>query len=518
MKKIYIILAILVLVTTACNDDFINLKPEDQYSAASFYQTEPQFRQAIVATYVPLRSLINNDFYLSEVRSDNTDYDFNGTVSSASYVNRENIADFLDESTNSTTNAVYFACFEGISRANIIIERLPDTEVSAQAKADIDGQAKFLRAFNYFKLVRYFGGVPLYLKEVRTAEDAFMPRSTKEEVYARIISDAKDAINELAPPAKFPQSGQATKGAATMLLAEVYMTQNNYLEAETLLKTLPAMGYALNANYADAFLTTNKNSRESLFEVQYQEGVESGSQPSNFIYTFLPRSTNTFLITGVKTNNSSSGGWNKPTEDLISAYEPNDKRLDASIGIAEGVYDASARLTISDNKSIINYTPAPGKVGVPYIKKYVHPHANPNNTNENWPIYRYSDALLMLAEALNNQGGAKSAEALIYLNEVRDRAFGVGNATITTTDPSSLKVIIAHERRVELAFENHRWHDLVRTGKAIEVMNAYGTELKKKHSYLLPEAYNVTPNKLLYPIPASERELNPTLTQNPGYY
>ncbi len=167
-------------------------------------------------------------------------------------------------------------------------------------------------------------------------------------------------------------------------------------------------------------------------------------------------------------------------------------------------------MTISAKKSIIGYTPAAGKVGVPYIKKVLNPHTDVNNTNDNWPVYRYADALLLLAEAQNEQGKSP----LTALNAVRVRA---GLAASTETSQALLRDIIAHERRVELAFENHRWHDLVRTGKAVEVMTAYGVKQKQLYSYLRPDSYIITPNKLLYPIPRFEIEINPQITQNPGY-
>lgn len=514
MKKIYIIIALLAFTASSCKKSFIELVPQDSYSAATFYQTEKQFRQALAAAYVPLRDLMINDFYVSEMRTDNTHYQAYPANRGTAYVFRENIADFTDTPTNSYTNAVYFHCYSGIAKANIVIQRLAISAVADAAKADIDGQAKFLRAWNYFKLVRFFGEVPLFLTEVTKAEEAFLPRSTVDLVYAQIIADATDAITELAAPAKFPQTGQATKGSATMLLAEVYATQKKYAEAETLLLTLPAMGYGLNANYADAFLTNNKNSKESLFEVQYLEGTATGTQPSNFIYQMLPRTTTTTLITGTATNTAVMGGWNTPTQDMIDSYEVNDKRKDASIGIAEGAYNPSDLLVISANKSIINYIPATGKVGIPYIKKYLHtPHVTVNNSNDNWPIYRYADALLLLAEVQNEQGN--SATALINLNLLRVRA---GLVASTETDQALLRVSIAHERRVELAFENHRWNDLIRTGKAVEVMNAYGVKLKQIYINLSTDSYNVTTDKLLYPIPQSERELNPDLTQNNGYF
>jgi hypothetical protein len=512
MKKLYILLLLAAITATSCKKEFIDLKPKDSYSAGTFFQNEEQLRQGVIAAYVPLRDLLINDFYTSEMRSDNTIYQPYPSNRGTAYVYKENISDFTDNATNSYSNAVYFHCYKGISRANMVIQRIDGVTLSAEAKADIAGQAKFIRAWNYFKLVRLFGGVPLFLQEVTKAEEAFLPRATAEQVYTQIITDAKDAITALAAPKKFPQSGQATKGSATMLLAEVYATQKKWAEAEALLNTLPAMGYALNAKYEDAFSTANKNSKESLFEVQYLQGTAVGTAPSNFIYQFLPRTASTALITGTATNNSSTGGWNTPTQDLIAAYETNDKRLDASIAIAEGTYNASDLLVISANKSILNYTPAPGKTGVPYIKKFLHlPHAAANNADDNWPVYRYADALLLLAEAQNEQGKSPYDA----LNAVRTRA---GLPAVTAGGQAQLRDIIDHERRIELAFENHRWNDLQRTGKAVEVMNAFGVKLKQQVNYLSPDAYQVNPFKLLFPIPQSERELDPSLVQNPGYF
>jgi hypothetical protein len=515
MKKTFLFGTILLFTMASCKKDFIDLLPQDSLSPATFFKTEAQLKQAVVAAYVPLRDLAINDYFTSEMRSDNTHYQPIPSNRGTAFVHRENISDWIDDPTNAYSNAVYFHCYNGISRANIVLGHLATaTNLTAAATAEIEGQAKFLRAFNYFKLVRLFGGVPLYLKEVTKADEAFLPRSTADQVYTQVLADATDAVSKLLPPAKFPQTGQATKGSATMLLADIFMTQKKYAEAETLLNTLPAMGYALNTNYADAFLTTNKNSKESLFEIQYLEGTAAGTAPSNFIYQFLPRMTSTILITNNATANSGTGGWNIPSFDLISAYEPGDKRLDASIAVAEGTVNSSDLMVVTANKSIVGYVPAAGKVGIPYTKKYLHlPHVATNNSNDNWPVYRYADALLLLAEAQNELN--KTGAALTNLNVIRARA---GLAASTETNQASLRTIILHERRVELAFENHRWHDLVRTGTAIQVMTTYGIKAKATYSNLLPNAFSITADKLLFPIPQSEREINPQLTQNPGYF
>ncbi|MFC4209756.1 RagB/SusD family nutrient uptake outer membrane protein [Pedobacter lithocola] len=514
MKKTFILLSALLIMMSACKKSFIELGPKDSYTDVVFYKTEPQFRSALVAAYAPLRDVLLNDYFTSEMHSDNTLYQPIPGNRGTAYIEREDISDFKSTSTNAYAAAVWQHSYTGISRANIIISRLLNADISNDAKTNIDGQAKFLRALNYFKLVRLYGGVPLFINEVTTAEDAFKPRSSVNDVYNQIVSDARDAIRELAAPAKFPQTGEATKGSATMLLAEVYATQKKWADAEILLASLPAMGYDLNANYADAFSPVSKNNKESLFEVQYLGGTITGSTPNVLTFHFLPRSRDAKLLTGITLDNTGTGGWNTPSDDLIKDFEVNDKRLDASIGIAEGNYDASSYFTYSAVKSPLNYVPTAGKVGIPFIKKYLHsPIVGPTGSSDNFPIYRYSDALLLWAEVLNEQG--KSAEALAPLNKVRARA---GLSAAILSDIMAMRTKIMHERRVELAFENHRWTDLLRSGTALTVINTFGVRIRQQLPYLSADAYVIDNHHLLFPIPQNEVGLNPQIIQNPGYF
>jgi starch-binding outer membrane protein, SusD/RagB family len=513
MKNIFYITILVAVAGVSCKKDFLEQTPPDTYTSENFYKTEAQFQSATVAAYAPLRDVLINDYFTSEMHSDNTVYQYAPSNRGTAIVERENISDFLNTSTNSYAAATWQHSYTGISRCNIIIQRLAAAEFSDSAKRKYDGQAKFLRALNYFKLVRLYGGVPLFLTEVTTAEDAFKARATVDEVYAQIVADCKDAINELKPPTAFPQTGEATKGSATILLAEVYAVQKKWADAEALLTTLPAMGYDLIASYADAFSPSNKNSRESLFDIQFLGGTATGATPNVLSFHFLPRSNSTALLTGIAINNTGTGGWNTPSTNLINDYEANDARLNASIGIIEGTYNASNYLTYQAVKSIVGYTPAAGRVGVPYIKKYLHsPLPAVTGSSDNFPIYRYSDALLLLAEAQMEQG--KITQALVPLNRVRTRA---GLPAATTTSQATLRNVIYHERRVELAFENHRWTDLLRTGQALTVINAFGTAIRQELPYLATDAYVIDNHHLLFPIPQVDVGLNPQLTQNPGY-
>lgn len=512
MKSIYIILAAIALTGVSCKKSFIDLAPKSSYSDANYYQNTQQFSAAVNAAYAPLRDVFTTDYLMCEMRSDNTIYQGFLSNRGTAYVDREDLCEYMDAATDSYTASEWQYCYQVISRANIVISRLPGvSSIPADTAAQFDGQCKFLRALMYFKLVRLFGAVPLFVHEVKTPDEAFLPRDSVSKVYAQIVADCNDAIRELSAPAKFPQTGAATKGSATVLLADVDVNLKKYDSAVILLNTLPAMGYALNASYADAFNPATKNSKESLFEVQFLGGTATGSTPNPLLYHFLPRSNSTALVTGLAINNTTTGGWNTPTQDLISSYEPNDKRLDASIGIVEGTYDASNYFTYSAVKSIIGYPgPPTGKVSVPYIKKYEHTAAAVTGSSDDFPVYRYSEALLLLAEALNEQGQSP----LTPLNAVRERA---GLPDITATDQATLRTAILHERRIELAFEDKRYHDLVRSGTAVDVMNAFGANIKTQISYLPTGAYTVNANKLLLPIPAAEIGVNTLLTQNLGY-
>lgn len=512
MKKYLILIYMLSFGITSCNKDFLNLVPEDNPTSGSFFKTEQHFQDALAASYTALRAVYNVDYVLAEMRSDNTHYDYYSSDRSNGNFHKEQIADFMDDAINNYTNGFWVQSYKGIFRTNVVLDHIQDAEFSDAAKNPIIGEAKFLRALFYYNLVRYYAGVPLYLHEVSSVDDAYFERSSEAEVYKSIIDDATDAIQKLSAPTVFPQSGRATKGSALSLLADVYMTQKRYADAEPLLKQVTQMGYGLQAAYASIYALANKNSKESIFEVQYKQGATDGQQ-SNFIYQFIPRVTNSTNITGVNTNSLNTGGFNTPTNDLISSYEPNDTRLDASIAISEGI-DVGGAFTPQVVKSIVNYVAPAGKIGKPFIKKYLHTHLVANNTDDNWPIYRYSEVLLFLAECLNEQG--KSAEALTYLNLVRVRAGLTPSVTVSQT---LLRDVIDHERRIELAFENKRWHDLVRTGKAIQVMNAYGATLKASGLYpnLAADSYQVTSKHLLFPIPNRERTINIKITQNPGY-
>lgn len=509
MKKIKYLSIIFSLLLSACSKDFLETVPESNITTGNFYKTEDHFSQALIGAYASVRTVKGSvaAWTMGEMRGDNTYYEYNVNNRGLGYQHREDIDGFLDDNSNSFISEYYNNSYVGIARVNSILDQIEKVGLKQEFVSQTIGEAKFIRALLYFDLVRFYGGVPLYLKSVNNAVDAYLKRSSVEEVYSVIEVDLKEAIEKLSA-AKFPQTGRASKGAAYMLLGDVYLTQKKYDQAEKELLEVTKSGYDLLSDYASVYALNNKNSLESIFELQYKQGNQG--QQSDFTYPFLPLSTDVKLVTGITSKNVGGGGWNVPTQEFIDSYEADDKRLDASIGIIEGTGPIGA-LVIQSVKSPVGYTKPAGLRSYAFIKKYLHPHSLENNTDDNFSVYQYAETLLALAESLNEQG--KGTQALKYLNKVRNRA---GLKDVTGTDPVTLRDAIDHERRVELAFENKRWLDLVRTGKAIDVMQKNGKYVKSFDTHLLPQSYNVTKERLIYAIPQREILIG-GLEPNPGY-
>ena len=497
MKIKIIILAGLVSAGLTSCEEFLNIAPQNAVTPENFFQSESDFRQAVDGIYAPLQQLYNNEssWAMGEMRSDNTHYFYNVDYR---LPYPEEIADFLNGSENDVTQHKYYINYDIINRANQVLDVIDGATLEPATKNNLKGQALFLRALSYFDLVKYFGGVPLYLTPSKNMETAFLPRASAQEVYAQIQSDATAAA-ELLPNKATQQAGRATSGAALTLLGDVYLNLKEWDKAEEVLRQIG--GYELLDDYAAIYNPTNKNHIESIFEVQYLEGTSLGLH-SGFPYFFVPLSPDHSQLTkGPHGSQSVPGsGWNIPTEDLLAAYEDPeaDQRFGASIGFHSGPSP------ISDTSY----------VNLPYIKKYQHSHTIFGQSNQNFPVYRYAEVLLMLAEVLNEQN--QMAEAQEFLNLVRRRA---GLNDLNVSGQAELREAILKERRVELAFENKRWIDLVRTGNAVEVMNAYGSTLKADpaYYYLSSSTYNVNEDHLLFPIPFLEIQINPDLQQNPGY-
>ncbi|MEB2784922.1 RagB/SusD family nutrient uptake outer membrane protein [Algoriphagus persicinus] len=500
MKKYILAILVTALALTGC-EDFLTVVPETQLSSATFFKNQTDFEQAVNAAYVPLRTIINDRAWLlSEMHSDNTYYARNVLFGATD--NQEDLADFsVPESNGTTANGHVLQQWRQdylmISRANQILALIDDVDFDATAKANVKGQALFLRAYAYFELVRYFGSVPLHLTPVAKREEAALPLAAEAEIYTQIEQDLVGAVPLLLKKAT-QEPGRATEGSARTLLANVYIHQKKWKEAQDILTPVLTQGYELMRPYEMAFPgnTSNKNNAESVFEVQFLEGAAGLN--GNFIYQFMPRPISASELQPImgtsNPQNIDGEGNNIPTPDIIAAYEPGDLRKDASIG---NVFLAGS---FRDDK---NY---------PYIKKHAKTHSQHNNTGTNWVVYRYAEVLLFMAEAINEQG--KPGEAAAFLNDVRDRA---GLDVTTASGQAEMREAIFKERRVELAFENKRWFDIVRTDRIQEIIVPYGQRIiANPLDYYYPPIAGAIPrsnaftniNKF-YAYPAAESDLSP---------
>lgn len=492
MKRILYIVTLSLL--TGCTNKFLELYPKATLNEGNFYQSEVEYTLLANGCYVPMRdNEKNNHWILAELISDNAGFQNNVRTGEAS---KGVIDQFILVGDNIAFSSFWNLSYNGITRCNKLLNELERPNVNwskISFKERCAGEALFLRSLYYFHLVRQFGGVPLVLTPITSVEAVDIKRSTEAQVYDSIIKDLKEAADHFSKAKDVEETGRANELSAVALLGKVYLTLGKFAEAEQTLKTVISSGkYALLAEYADLFNPAKKDFKETIFAIQYSEN--SAELANRFIFWFAPH-TSGGAVTNRPTINIVGAGWNQPTDDLINAFETGDKRKNVSIAYWTGL----------DWDNIVR--------PIPYCAKYKAPISAPDDRcGDNLPVLRYSDVLLMYAEAINEQG--RTGEAVPYVQQVRTRA---GLTTpIAGLDKEALKTLIAKERQVEFCFENQRWYDLKRTGKAIEVMTAHGKREKAKKTFLYPESYNITPNKLLAPVPVNEVSIN-KLTQNPGY-
>jgi len=457
MKKQHNIFILVLLIFVSCSKEFTELAPISERNADNFYKTASDMEVAVNAIYGTLKSngAFNQSYWiLQELRSDNTFWDGTGLAEEVTVFDR-----FNDISTSNITEDAWESSYLGISRANIVLNRIENIDMDASLKSRLKGEALFLRSFYYYNLAVLFGNIPLIINETTSVAEGNEHRQvTAAEVYNQIVTDLIDA--EAGLPAKASATnGRATKGAAATLLAKVYLTKGEASNAETALRRVLTYGYTLVNDYSLLWGVENEYNSESIFEVDFQGGLSNqGNQFTNQFHGILSQAV-------------TSGHRNIPEQDLIDAYETGDLRFAASIdGVVNGVNTG--------------YT----------IKFGTTNSYNDDDAPNNWPVFRYADVLLMLAEAIG-----ESDEAYGFINQVRNRA---GLAPIDATTPGTFVDKLLHERRVELAFENHRWPDLLRMNKAESVMTAQGKNIN---------------GKFLYAIPQREIDLNSNFSQNSGY-
>jgi len=466
MKKYLLFVFVLVLVS--CKD-FLVLEPENQISENGFYKTEADFETAMIGMYGELQTLHDiSNLFLTEVTTDNMR--ITNQLSNPP-ADRVEIDEVNLTSTNGFVNTIWGSCYKTIARSNNILSRIDDADFDESKKSQFKGESLFLRAYTYFYLVRLFGDVPIVKVAFRSpgeVADYDMGRKPVSEVYKLILDDLQESAGLLNAGTGLSKS-RASLGAVKTLQGKVYLTQKEYALAATVLLEVQQMNlYTLSTDYGQLFSVGNDELPESIFEIKYLTGNvgEGNSLTTNFSY----------------------GHTIVPTLDMIQAYEVDDLRKDASL--ADSLLAADGNYATYEEK---------------YIRKFYDPTAELQfDGGINVLPLRYSDVLLMYAEALNETG--KTTEAHDFLNMVRDRA---GLGSLSGLSKPEFALALESERRVEFLAEGHRWFDLVRTGRAQEIINNY---------YISQGlSFRVEDYELLMPIPQSERDIDPDLSQNTGY-
>ena len=471
---------------TACGDSFVDIQPENEINSENFFNTEEDYESAIIASYDLLSTTYLSNM-LGEMASDNT---LCGGENANDVPAFQEIDDMEHTTVNDQLRNVWNWMYAGINRTNYIFEF--QDKLDFDGKQQILGEAAFLRAYYYFELVKFFGGVPLPVdKRVEFGDETGFDRATKAEVYAQIEADLTFAAERL--PVAASQAGRATRGAALALLGKAYLYQDKFGQAAAALDQVILSGqYDLVTDYDAMWEVGGENGIESVFEVQY-----SDLQGAGFGCFQCSEGNIAVGFNGIRGYNgpkyADGFSFNVPTQELVDAFEPGDLRFEATILDIEAYNDA--------NGGSVSWIEGYEHTGY-YNNKYI-PRAGEQSigdthltSNRNYRAIRFADVLLMAAEA-NNRGGIDDAKAQRYLKRVRDRA---GLPEVTATG-QALTNAIYQERRVELAGEGHHFFDLVRTGRAADEIDGF---VAGKHE--------------LFPIPVIEIELaGNRWSQNPGY-
>ena len=489
MKKLYMIL-LSALTLVSCSDDFLDREPKNTVDPETSVTDDVAVAMAN-ACYRTLQSsnMYNQRIWTLDIVAGNSEVGAGGGTDGIETIQAAN---FITQSDNGMALYMWRSPWVGIGQCNILIHALEGQDLEPGGiKERTLGEAYFLRAHYYYVLVRLYGGVPLRLEPLNPGESTDIARATAEENYAQIMSDCQKAIDILPAKRDYDSDnvGRASKDAALTMMADILLTlapshPDYYARVSTLCDQVTALGYNLDeCPYESNFDALVNNGPESIFEVQYSGNTEYdfwGNNPqSSWLSTFMgPR--NSDFVAG-------SYGWNQPTQ------EEGDRRKDLTV-LYEGCPDFDGKVY----KSSYSYTGY--NVRKFLVPKSISPEYN--TCPQNFVVYRYADVLLMKAEALNEQG--QTSQAVEPLNIVRRRA---GLANVPATSQSALRERIIHERRMELAFEGHRWFDLIRLQNGDYAINFLHSIGKSR----------ATKDRLLFPIPQTELDANSLMTQNPGY-
>jgi tetratricopeptide (TPR) repeat protein len=479
------------LTSISC-DDMIDIEPEYSLDAENFFKSPNDYQLALTAVYDLLQTSYL-DMWISEIASDNA---IAGGESVTDTEGLHQIDAMTHGGTNTELRSLFRFMYAGIARANYLLEN--KDRLDFDGKARIIAEARFLRAYYYFELVKFFGDVPYFTRRLSASEVSSQDRTPAAEVYSKIEEDLVAAAEDLEWTTSV--KGRVTKGAALSLLGKAYLYQDKFEEAAEVLDEVINDGpYDLYPDYAGMFRVANEsNNSETVFDIEYV-GSEGGSYGC-FVCLEGFVAVGFHGIRGYNGPIYADGNsYNLPTQDLVDEFEPGDPRLAASI------LDIDAFIASQPEPDEIEYVEGGGGHTGYYNNKYLKRQSelgSPDNdltSPVNHKVIRYADVLLMAAEAHNRKTTANDVLARQYLNAVRSRTSV--NMPAVNSSGAALTQAIWHERRVEFAGEGLHFFDLVRTGRAAAQIPGF-TSSKNE----------------LFPLPQDEIDLaGAGWDQNPGY-
>ena len=484
MKKIIVVLFIGGALASCSK---LQEEPKSYLTTEQFYNNEEQAVAAVNGVYRKLyesgQSLYNSLFQIGvEMATD--DY-IAGPRARNAHVRA--ISGLTHDASNDRMEQLWKQSYDAINTANIAIDRIAiinDDKIKDVIKSRLINEAKFLRALNYFNLVRWFGDVPLVLHEATSLspEELYVEKSAEEKVYQQITQDLIDAESL---PAVYGANdiGRATSGAARSLLSKVYLTRKEWQKAANKAKeVIDSKTYSLFADFADVYNVATKNGKEHIFSAQFK---------GNFNYqgNSLASRSAANEVPGI--NGDYADALNKAS-GLYESFGSTDKRKAVTF-VTQMISPVDGRLYSFE----------------PHLHKYYDPSVvgNQGQSSKNLPIIRYAEVLLIYAEALNEMNGAPTAEAYDAIDEVRTRA---GIQKLKDVSPTltidQFRDSVFQERRKEFVYEYQRWFDLVRRGTDyyVKTLKASGKTL-------------AAPKHLHFPTPQRELNLNPKLKQHPDW-
>ena len=454
-------------------------------NSEDYFNSEGDYQDALIGAYDLLQSSYIN-VMLGEIASNNT---LAGGESANDVIGIQEIDDMIHTPVNAQLRDIWSWMYGGANRANYIMEFQDKTDFPN--KNVVLAQARFLRAYYYFELVKWFGDVPFSVdKRIQFGDQFELDRTPKAEIYAQLESDLIFASENLPVSWEEAETGRATKGAAQALLGKIYLYQEKFSDAAGAFEQVIAGPYTLTTDYNTIFEQEGENNMESIFEVQYTDKEGAG-------FGCLQCSEGNVAVgfNGIRNYSGptfdSGFSFNVPTQEAVDQFEAADLRKEVAI----------LDIVAWSSETGATYVEGYEHTGF-YNRKYIARQgdlntgdANLTNPN-NYRAIRLADVLLMAAEAYN-RGGLDDSKAQLYLNRVRVRA-GLEESNETGT---SLTSAIYQERRLELLGEGHQFFDLVRTGRAAQEIQGFTSG---KHE--------------LFPIPSIEIELaGDRWAQNPGY-